>query len=84
MDLITLVEAIGSREDLAVFVDHLRRDFENNPEGWENAGIAAYLEAMSACIRDMDGYYQNIGETMPHTPSWKTIGEILLTARIYE
>lgn len=84
MNLIDLLELIHSREDLAEFIDQLRQDFESNPEGWQNADIASYLEAMSAWLRDMDGYYQNLGQPVPNSPTWRLIGDILIASKIYE
>jgi hypothetical protein len=84
MDLRATLEKVDSKDDLAFLVDQLREDLESNPGAWENADLASFLEAMSAWLRDMDGYYQNIGETVPASPTWKTIGEVLLAARIYE
>ena len=84
MKLLAMLETIGSREDLAALVDQMRKDFEKDPSGWENADIASFLEAMAAWLRDMDGYYLNRGECVPNTPTWRTIGEILLAARSYE
>lgn len=84
MALHMALEQIGSREELALFVDELRRDLESNPGSWENAELASFLEAMSAWLWDMDGYYRNLGQSTPTSPTWKTLGEILLASRIYE
>jgi hypothetical protein len=32
----------------------------------------------------MEGDYHNRGEAVPEQPSWKTLGEILVAATIYE
>jgi hypothetical protein len=84
MDLNGMLEEINSKDDLALLVDQLRWDLDRNPEAWENANLASFLEAMSAWLRDMDGYYLNLGKTVPTLPTWRTIGEILLASRIYE
>ena len=46
--------------------------------------LPAFLEAMAAWVEDMEGYYQNRGEELPDQPRWRTLGEILLAARVYE
>jgi len=84
MDLRATLEDIDSRDDLVLLIDQLRWDLESNREAWENVDLSSFLESMSAWLRDMDGYYQNIGEPVPASPTWKTIGEILLASRVYE
>ena len=84
MELQEQAEKIQMRDDLALFMQHLIRDFRTNPERWENTSLEAYLEAVAAWIKDMDGYYRNRGETAPQQPTWRQVGEILLAARIYE
>ena len=78
------LEAINSRDDLATWIDQLRQDYLNNPVTWENRDLPAYLEALSAWLRDMDGYYARMGRDMPNAPTWQLIGEILLAAKMYE
>ncbi len=84
MNLVAKLETVDSKDDLADFIDQLRHDYENNPNSWENVDLAAYLEAMSAWLGDMDGYYQRLGKPIPNSPSWKLIGEILIASRMYE
>ncbi|WP_442857041.1 DUF7660 family protein [Arthrobacter sp. YN] len=55
-----------------------------DPEGWENADLESFLEAMSAWTRDMDGYFMNRGEPVPDVPSWQLFAQMLLAAKIYE
>jgi hypothetical protein len=75
---------VNSRDTLANLVDQLRKDLEIYPEQWENVTLDSYLEALSAWLRDMDGYYKNRGEPLPVTPAWKTFAEVLLAAKWYE
>ncbi|MBM7117747.1 DUF7660 family protein [Archangium primigenium] len=75
---------VQSREDLARFVRGLAQALEQHPEAWENATLPRFLEAMSAWIEDMDGYYQNQGAAVPTRPEWRTFAEILSAARVYE
>jgi hypothetical protein len=78
------IASISSKEDLADFVKLLLDDLRNNRDGWENQTLERYLFAMEDWIRDMDGYYINTGQQVPLVPSWKTIGDILYAAKIYE
>jgi len=73
-----------SREDLAVLVRGFADDSRRNPDEWENRDLPSYLEAMAAWIEDMDGYYRNRGEVAPDQPTWKTLGQILRAAKVYE
>ncbi len=75
---------VRSREDLAQFVRTLADDLRQRPEAWENVALGPFLEAMSAWIEDMDGYYRNKGEAVPSQPEWSTLAEILAAARVYE
>jgi hypothetical protein len=78
------VEAIQSRKALVSFVRSLYDDLKKKPETWGNKNLDSYLEAIAAWIEDMDGYYLNLNEPVPEEPSWKTIGQILLAAKLYE
>ena len=75
---------IVSRDDLVAFVRRLRCDLLENRDAWENSTLDSYLEAMAAWIEDSDGYYRNMGQPVPQTPSWKTLADILLAAKVYE
>lgn len=78
------VAEIDAREDLVVFIEALRRDLDANPKQWQNATLGAFLSALASWIEDMDGYFVNQGRQVPTTPTWKTIGEMLAAARVYE
>jgi len=75
---------IRTREDLVEFIKVLAQDLRQHPDQWENADLPTYLEAMSAWVADMEGFYTNKGESPPARPDWKTLGEILAAARVYE
>ena len=83
-DLNRQVNSIGSRQDLAEFIKALISDYENNPGGWENKNLSAYLDGLAGWTKDMDGYFRNIGAELPEQPSWKLLGEMLLAAKYYE
>ncbi|WP_136496797.1 DUF7660 family protein [Methylocystis heyeri] len=84
MELSSRISTIKTKEDLAEFVGELRRDFEVNPERWENPTLEKFLAAMEDWIRAMDNYYINTGQAVPVSPTWKTIADILYASRIYE
>jgi hypothetical protein len=84
MELSEILNSISKKEDLIEFLAKLRKDYNQSPEDWENDNLERFLEAMEAWLTDMDGYFQNIGEPSPSTPSWKLIAQILLAARSYE
>lgn len=75
---------VSSREGLANFVGRLAEDLELNPDSWENADLRSYLEGLRGWIMDVDGYFENRGETAPPEPSWQLMATILLAARVYE
>jgi hypothetical protein len=79
-----LAQQVHSREDLAAFIRALLCQLREKPEDWENQDLASFLEAMAAWIEDMEGYYKGRGEAVPKQPTWKTIAQILLAARVYE
>ena len=84
MSLNVLVEQIATKADLVSFVQKLAKDQQDNSTSWEHATIDRYLEAVSAWIADMDGYFKNQDLPPPIQPSWKLIGQILLAAKHYE
>ncbi|WP_329125083.1 DUF7660 family protein [Streptomyces sp. NBC_01353] len=56
---------VDGREDLASFVRSLHRSYAEGGEAWENADLAAFLEALAAWIDDADGWYRNAGHELP-------------------
>lgn len=84
MTLESNIESIANRHDLAKFANLLKLDLIKNPEQWENVTLPDFLDAISAWVDDMDGYYINKNQPVPKSPSWKNIAEILLAAKHYE
>jgi hypothetical protein len=78
------VANISSREELIAFIEVLHADLKDRPEKWENPTLDRFLGALASWTRDMDGYYAYKGETTPEVPTWRTFGEMLVAARIYE
>jgi len=79
-----VVQQIRSRADFATFVGSLLVDLKDRRDEWENRDLGAFLQAIKGWVEDMEGYYQNVGEAVPDQPSWKTFGQILLAAKVYE
>jgi hypothetical protein len=79
-----MVEGIGSKADLVKFIEALAGDLQAHPEGWENASLERYLNALASWLEDSDGYYRNRGLQPPTSPTWKTVAEMLIAAKMYE
>ncbi|MFC3831715.1 MULTISPECIES: hypothetical protein [Deinococcus] len=77
-------EAVQTHHDLAEFVRHLLRDYQADAGTWENITLPDFLQAMSAWIDDIGGWYANRGEAIPDHPSWATFAQILGAATVYE
>lgn len=82
--LLDKLENIKTKDELSEFVSALQKDFKDNKDDWENQDLPSYLEAMSAWIDDMDGYYANQDKDLPIDLTWKVFADILFAARIYE
>ena len=50
------VELIETREDLVAFIEQLRLDHEDHPEGWGNSDLASFLDGLAGWTDDMAGY----------------------------
>lgn len=84
MKLEASVDSIETRQEFVSFLGRLLESLTERPGDWENSDLAAFLSAMEAWVEDMEGYYENRAEPVPGQPSWKTLAQILLAARIYE
>ena len=84
MNLKNEVDAVSSRDDFVKFVDALRQDLSIHPADWQNATLSDFLEALSAWVQDMDGYYLNNQLPIPTSPEWKNLAEMMLAAKYYE
>lgn len=84
MDLKNKVDSVESRDDFVEFVDALRHNLTANPDEWQNRTLYDFLEALSAWVQDMDGYYQNNRLPAPTSPNWKNVAEMMLAAKYYE
>ena len=83
--LLFATERISSRREFSEFVDKLATDLALHGHAWENPTLESFLEALSAYVRDIDGYYANAGiDIDPDAPSWRVFADVLLGARLYE
>jgi hypothetical protein len=79
-----LIQQIHTRADFISFVRALQGHLQQKPQEWENRDLSSFLSAMAGWVEDMDGYYQNRGESVPDPPTWKSVAEVLLASRVYE
>lgn len=77
-------EAIETCEDRAIFIEALRADLIAHPRSWESVSLEAYLERLAAVTESLHQGFKNNGLVLPEQPTWRIVGDILLTARIYE
>jgi hypothetical protein len=84
MDLHEQVASINTREDLVKFIQQLADDLRADPDAWENASLERFLDALARWSGSMHNVYRNTGRPVPDEPSWRTIGEMMLAATMYE
>lgn len=78
-------DQVESREDLATFIDFLRKDLVTNPSEWENTDLSRFLEAMAAFVRDMHGLGTRFGWAMKlQEVDWRMFARVLAAAKVYE
>jgi hypothetical protein len=75
---------VNSRAEFLHFVEALRTDLKQNPEGWENSTLDLYLDAIAAWVRAYENYYTNTNQPVPTNISWRFFADVLTAARIYE
>lgn len=78
------VRGIETKEDLACFVDDLRRELVSAPSNWENLDLESFLFAISIWVRAIDSYSANTGDADVLSPSWSTFAKIMCAASVYE
>ena len=84
MSLEEKVVLVGDRCDLVKVIEALRVDLNENPSEWVNQDLGGFLEALSAWVNDMDGFFLGRGLDVPKSPTWKNIAEMLVAAKYYE
>ncbi|HZU30489.1 MAG TPA: hypothetical protein VFB79_05205 [Candidatus Angelobacter sp.] len=78
------IDSIKTHKDLAQFVSDMVKEYRQDPDAWENNTLESFLEALSACIESMDGYYKNFNLPFPSKPDWKVFAFLLSAAQVYE
>ena len=74
----------ASRRELVKYIEALTESIRQSPELWENRDLDSYLDALGGWIDGMDGYFQNLGQEVPTTPTWDLIAMALRAAATYE
>jgi hypothetical protein len=77
-------ESVRTRDDLAAYLAELAGKARGGEVAVENADSVAFLEAASAWVADMDGYFLNRGEPVPQHPSWSLVAMIVSAGLAYE
>ena len=67
MELNDLAFTIEPRNDLIASVEALRQDLSSDPEGWENASLDDYLDALAAWLEGPGKVYARFDETISRT-----------------
>ena len=76
---------ITDRKSFSQFLEVLREDLINNPDGWENKTLPDFLEALATYTEDIQGYYDNTDANIKaDVPSWSTFADIFKGAKVYE
>lgn len=75
---------IKNRDDFLIFLQNFINEMDT--EDFQNNSLSEFLEAMRCWIKDMDGYYKNIGEAenFDEKIKWSVLANIFEAARVYE
>jgi hypothetical protein len=76
--------SVLTREDLVRYLDDLSKNVRAGEHKVENVDAAGLLQAASAWVEDMDGYFRNRDEPIPESPDWSLIASIFAAALVYE
>jgi hypothetical protein len=82
--LLSLLGALGAREDAIDVVRGMVEDLRTHPDSWEDATLYRFLEALAASIEGIEHAYTNERRTLPEQPSWRQLAELLVMASAYE
>lgn len=79
------IARIENQKDLSDFIEYLAESYSKKSGSWSNRDLESYLRAMSAWVREMDGYYRNTGQDYNENKiSWKNVADMLMAATMYE
>ena len=84
MEIDKLAKAVKNKDSFLLFMEALIQDYQKNNQDWENKTIPDFLEALQACIEDMDGFYAYRNIELPQNIPWFIFSNALMSARIYE
>lgn len=84
MTLAERARSVESREDFVAFVAAIAEDFESHRPDWLHRDLPSFLAPMASWSEDMDGFYENTGESMAALSPWRIMADILAASRIYE
>jgi hypothetical protein len=70
---------------LISFVYDLRDDFLEDPEGWQNPDLEAFLDALATCTAEilLDSFSGGGSGSKGAGPSWKIFAQILIATKYY-
>lgn len=76
---------VSDRATFIQFLNVMLRDLKTHPEKWENNNLESFLEALSAYAEDIQGYYDNIQQSInAEEASWQVFADMLKGAVMYE
>lgn len=85
MNLREECNGVSEQEELVDFINKLIKSYMDAPSEWTNKDIPSFLEALSAWIEDMEGYYKNQDLKFDKDDiSWGNIADMLYAATMYE
>lgn len=79
-----ILKKIKSKEDFIEFINVLLKDFNENPQDWEDKQVYSYLESIQSWVEDMEGYYTNTKQDIPKDINWNFVATLLYVGKIYE
>lgn len=83
-ELESAVARVSTREDLAEFVDALRRDLAEHAEDWGSDDLEGFLDALARTVRSFERILANFGEPPPPERWAPLVARLLLAARYRE
>ncbi|HEY6900043.1 MAG TPA: hypothetical protein VI233_05345 [Puia sp.] len=83
-EIIKRIAGLKTKDEFIDLVRLLAKDLMDNEKEWENNNLHSYLESIADWTEDMEGYYQNTGQSLPSDIPWKIFADILIAAKMYE
>ena len=76
--------AVYQIEILTALTSSRAQPFFRRSEGSLEETLERFLSAMQAWIEDMDGFDKNNAQPPMNQPTWQTVADILIAAKMYE